>query len=118
MRVTADESFTAVIYGGQMLDITKGDVLKGDVANYLLDSGAPVTADETDEQTEELVTGSVAPEPVEETDELNIDGKIEDVLAWVGDDAERALEAHAAEEAKGDKARPRLLSKLAELVEA
>ena len=118
MRVTADESFTAVIYGGQMLNITKGDVLKGDVANYLLDSGAPVMANESDEQAEELVTDSGATEEVEETDELNIDGKIEDVLAWVGADADRALEAHSAEEARGDKARSTLLAKLAELVEA
>lgn len=104
MRVTAQSSFTVVIQGGQMLDVKTGDAFTGDVAVYLLHSGADVAGDE--------------PEPAEVPgDELDIDGKIDDVLAWVGDDPERALEAHAAEEAKGDKARPRLLSKLAELVD-
>lgn len=116
MRVTADESFTAVIYGGQMLDITKGDVLKGDVANYLLGSGAPVTPDESDEEPAEVEQEDLAEEQSDDLgEELNIDGKIDDVLAWVGDSKERATEARVAEEAKGDKARPRLLSKLAEL---
>lgn len=116
MRVTADESFTAVIYGGQMLDITKGEVLKGDVANYLLGSGAPVTRSGSDEEPAEDEQDPSGGQPDDLGDEeLNIDGKIDDVLSWVGDSKERATEARMAEEAKGDKARPRLLSKLAEL---
>ena len=105
MRVTADETFTAVITGGQMLDITKGDTFKGDVATYLLDSGAPVTVDEVEPEQDD-------PEPFD-VKAATIDA----VLAWVGDDAERALEAHTAEESKGDKARPRLLARLTEIVE-
>lgn len=115
MRVTAEADFTAVIHGGQMLEVKRGDVLKGDVAAYLLRSGAAVISEDVSDQVDE--------EPIEEgeeppADELNIDGKIEDVLTWVGDDPERALEAHSAEEARGDKARSTLLAKLAELVEA
>lgn len=104
MRVTAQSSFTAVIQGGQMLDVKPGDEFTGDVGVYLLRSGADVVAAD-EERSEE----SEAPEA------LDINGKIEDVLAWVGDDLDRAAEARAAEEAKGDKARTRLLSKLAEL---
>lgn len=115
MRVTAQSSFTAVITGGQMLDVKPGDVFTGDVATYLLRSGADVT--EADEQTDEQVNPEEEVEETEESGELNIDGKIEDVLAWVGDDPERALEAHSAEEARGDKARSTLLAKLAELVD-
>ena len=106
MRVTAQSSFTAVIAGGQILDVKAGDEFTGDVAVCLLRTGADVTSDEPADEEQETAG-----------DELNIDGKIDDVLAWVGDDAERALEAHTAEEAKGDKARPRLLSKLAELID-
>lgn len=109
MRVTAEADFTAVIHGGQMLEVKRGDVFKGDVAAYLLHSGAAVTSDEQTERAASDQTDQAA-------DELNIDGKIEEVLAWVGADAERALEAHSAEEARGDKARSTLLTKLAELV--
>lgn len=107
MRVTAQEDFTAVIAGGQLLDCKMGDTFKGDVARRLFESGAPVeVAESNEDEAEEIAT----------PDELDIDGKIDDVLEWVGDDSDRALEAHSLEEAKGDKARPRLLSKLAELV--
>lgn len=115
MRVTAQSSFTAVIAGGQMLDVKPGDEFTGDVGAYLLRSGADVA--EVDEAEEPAVEESEDPEAleeVEESGELNIDGKIEDVLAWVGDDPSRATEARVAEEAK-DKPRPRLLAKLAEL---
>ena len=112
MRVTADETFTAVIKGGQMLDVTKGDVFKGDVATYLLDSGAPVTADEVEP------VGEVEPDQDGPDEPFDVKAAtIDAVLAWVGDDAERALEAHTAEESKGDKARPRLLARLTEIVE-
>lgn len=41
------------------------------------------------------------------------DGTIDDVLAWVGDDAERARQAIAAENAEGGKARKTLVEQLA-----
>jgi len=40
------------------------------------------------------------------------DAKIDDVLAWVGDDITRAGQAKTVEESKGDKARSRLIAKL------
>ncbi len=116
MRVTAQSNFTAVIQGGQMLDVKAGDEFTGDVAAYLLRTGADVVeAGEQDEEPEKSETPEVEGSAGAS---LNIDGKIDDVLEWVGDDKARALEAHAAEEAKGDKARPRLLGKLTELIEA
>lgn len=117
MRVTADETFTAVITGGQMLDITKGDVFKGDVAAYLLDSGAPVTAVDA-EPVEEVEPEQDGPDQGDGPEPFDVKtATIDAVLAWVGDDAERAREAHTVEESKGDKARPRLLARLTEIVE-
>lgn len=115
MRVTAQSSFTAVIAGGQMLDVKPGDEFTGDVGAYLLRTGADVAeADEAEEPAVDEPGDSETVEVEEESDELDIDAKIEDVLAWVGDDQSRATEARVAEEAK-DKPRPRLLAKLAEL---
>lgn len=107
MRVRATEAFNAV-RECQILTVAAGTVLDGDVAQYLLTTGAPV---------EQLDAPEPSSDPEELGDELNIDGKIEDILAWVGEDADRALEAHDAEEAKGDKARSTLLAKLAEIVQ-
>lgn len=113
MRVTATADFTAVIQGGQMLNVRKGDVLKGDVAAYLLDTGAAVEPVEAEEFVEVVDTGNGdSPEP----EALDVSGKIDDIAAWVGDDAGRAREALDAEQAKGDKARPRLVAKLTELL--
>lgn len=100
MRVRATQAFAAV-RDCQIIELTAGQEVDGDIAAYLLNTGAAV----------ELLDG----DPVDIVDELHIDGKIEDVLAWVGDDTDRALAALEAEEAKGDKARPRLLAKLNEI---
>ncbi len=107
MRVTAEQDFTAVIHGGQMLTITKGDVLKGDVARYLLDTGAAVVEDPAETGEEQAPSAEV----------LDVKtATIDAVLAWVGNDPDRALEAHEIEESKADKARPRLLAALVEIV--
>jgi hypothetical protein len=114
MRVTAEQDFTAVITGGQMLTVKRGDMLKGDVARYLLDTGAAVTTVEAEEQAVEQV--EVLPDPVI-VEGLDVKAAtIDAVLAWVDGDTDRALEAHELEESKGDKARPRLLAALVEIV--
>lgn len=116
MRVRATKAFS-VVRNCQITDLQEGQEVDGDFARYLLESGAQV--EPIDDDAHALLSQDDAPEPVEKTgDELDIDGKIDDVLAWVGDDPERALIAHDAEEAKGDKARPRLLTKLSEIVES
>lgn len=48
--------------------------------------------------------------------ELDITKPIEAILAWVGEDPERALEAFAVEQARGGSARQTLLAKLEALV--
>ena len=118
MRVKTNRDIT-FFYEMVPYSVANGTVVGGIVARHLLATGADV-APEDDEAAgflaarEETSTADVAA-PV---DQLDIDAKIDDVLAWVGNDPERALEAHTAEEAKGDKARPRLLAKLTEIVEA
>lgn len=110
MRVIVNEDMK-VFHGHVPVALKAGQEVSGDLAEMLLTGtrGKVSRVDSTEE-----------PEPPLEapSDELNIEGKIEDVLAWVGDDPERALEAHSAEEDRGDKARSTLLAKLAELVEA
>lgn len=101
MQVKVDSGFTAV-HKCQMLTYTPGQVVKGDIAAYLLDTGAPVTQ----------IDGE-ATEPA--ADELDITGTIEHILEWVGEDQERALAAHIAESEK-EKPRPRLLSRLDEIM--
>lgn len=97
MQVKVDSGFTAV-HKCQMLTFTPGQVVKGDIAVYLLGTGAAVT--------------QIDSEPA---DDLDITGTIEQVLDWVGDNQDRALEASVAESEK-DKPRPRLLARLNEIM--
>jgi|SRR5262245_5653264 len=111
MRVRATAAFSAV-RDCQIIDISPGDEMDGDLAVYLMATGAavePLNAPEPEAGDRQGTAPGV--------DEPPIDGKIEDVLAWVGDDTDRALVAHDAEEAKGDKARSTLLARLAEIVQ-
>lgn len=67
-----------------------------------------------DGQVLPYVPPSVEPEPVPDGDEVP-DGSAKDVLAWVGDDQERALQALAAEEGK-ESPRKGLVANLEKLV--
>lgn len=127
MRVTVDETLTA-IHRCQLLTFQQGEQVRGDIAAYLLRSGAAVSP--ADDEAHALLEPPVVDDSAESEDdstgddledgpeggELDISAStIDQVLAWVGDNPERALTAHAAEEARGDKARTRLLAKLAEI---
>jgi hypothetical protein len=123
MQVTVDETLT-VIHKCQLLTFQKDETVRGDIAAYLLRTGAAVSPADDDAQRladgvpAEEATPEAAVQPTESSSdgsELDITGTIDQVLAWVADDSERALAAHAAEEARGDKARTTLLSKLAEI---
>lgn len=103
MRVKANTSFT-YFYDMVPYQAKAGEEFDGLAARHLVATNADVTS--LDEEPAAESGQSVAP-----VDELDITAKISDVLAWVGDDQTRALEAHAAEENK-DKPRPRLLSQL------
>jgi len=107
VRVVVNEDMK-VFHGHVPVALKAGQEISGDLAELLLaGTRGKVTRVDPDEEPAEVPRS-------EEVDKLNIDGKIDEVLAWVGDDLDRAAEARAAEEAKGDRARPRLLSKLAE----
>lgn len=103
MQVKVDSGFTAV-HKCQLLTFTPGQVVKGDIASYLLGTGAAVT--QLDVKPDE---------PAAPVDELDISGTIEQVLDWVGDNQDRALEASLAESEK-EKPRPRLLGRLNEIM--
>lgn len=120
MQVTADETFTAV-HRCQLISVEKGATIEGDIAAYLLRTGAAVTPADDDaqrvaegEEDETPETPELDEEP-EVASDLDITGTIDQVLAWVGDSPEKALQAHQAEEERGDKARSTLLAKLAEI---
>lgn len=107
MRVQANRDLT-FFYGMVPYTVTAGQIVDSAGARHLLDTGADVTVlDEEPPAAVEAVQATAG-------GELDITGKISDVLAWVGDNQDRALEAHAAEEAK-DKPRTRLLAQLEEI---
>lgn len=103
MRVVVNEDMK-VFHGHVPVELKKGQEVSGDLAEMLL-AGArrKVTRVDTELASDRAV------------DDLDIAGTIEQVLEWVGTDPERALQAHEAEEARGDKARSTLLAKLADI---
>lgn len=101
MRVKVD-SDCRVYWNYMVQDLKKDQVVDGDFAEHLSNTGAPVTALDED--------GDGVP-----------DGTIDQTLAWVNEDPEqvtaRAAAALAAEQAKGDKARSTLVDALTKLAE-
>ncbi|MET9729692.1 hypothetical protein ABZZ79_03195 [Streptomyces sp. NPDC006458] len=124
MRVLVREALKAYI-NHQPEDFTPGQEIKGDTAVYLLRNGAAV--DPCDDEAEELAQALAAegqddePEETEPDDdqtpaELDITGSVPHVLAWVGEDPERARQALAAELAQ-DKPRSTLVKQLEKTAE-
>jgi hypothetical protein len=96
--------------------LKKDDEVTGELAAYLVSTHSPVEPLD-DEARALLEAPAQEPEqetPVEPPEELDIDAKADDVLAWVGEDPERASEALAAEQAK-DKPRSTLVKQLEKL---
>ncbi|SEN86805.1 hypothetical protein [Nonomuraea pusilla] len=113
MRAVATEAFKAY-YGMQPLDFPEGHEFSGDVAVYMLQTGAPV--EPADDEARALLSAAEAQPPApEEQDVPPIDGTINEVLAWVGDDQERAVQARDEESAR-DKPRSTLLAQLDEII--
>lgn len=100
MRVRVREAHR-LYWNYRLIDLAAGDEETGDLAAYLLSTGSPVDL--------------VDDEP--DSGELDVDGTVADVLAWVGEDPQRAEQALAAESAK-DKPRATLLAALAKLGES
>jgi hypothetical protein len=100
MRIRVKEPFRTY-FNYQVHRLAAGDVVKGSLAEHV--AGDPRV---------EVID---APAPAPKPDGLDIDGTAAEVLAWVGDDDERALEAFEAESAKG-KPRSTLLAQLEKLI--
>ena len=83
-------------------------------ANWLLSDGTTFSGSpaEADAAEAELTGGATPADP-----DAVPDGKVDEVLAWVDGDKDRAAKALEAEQAKGDKARTTLTGPLEELLE-
>lgn len=116
MRCVVNENFK-VFHGHSPVKLEAGQIVSGSLADLLLRSARrKVTAlpDEDQAATEPQpppgsgdpkvpdpgAGGNLAVPPPPPPDELNIEASVKDVLAWVGEDLERARTALAAEQAK------------------
>lgn len=115
MRVVVTEAFRAYL-NMQPEDLAKGQEVKGSAAAYLLEAGAPV--EPIDDEARDHLEAAEASEETEPEPpaELDIDATAADVLAWVGEDTDRAAEALEAELAK-DKPRSTLVKSLEKLAD-
>lgn len=105
MRVRADEACKAYWNYG-IVNIAEGEIVEGGLAQYLAETGAPVTVLE-----DEPTAGADRPPS------LGVpDGTIDEIMEWVGDDPAKALRALEAETA--GKARTTLVGKLEKILEA
>lgn len=101
--------------------LNKDDEVSGELAAYLVSTHSPV--EPLDDEARALLEGS-AEEPEQEPQvpadppgELNVNAKTDDILAWVGEDQERARTALELEQVK-DKPRSTLVKQLEKLIGA
>jgi hypothetical protein len=96
--------------------LKKDDEVAGELAAYLLSTHSPVEPIDDDARAllEPQAEGEGPEDPQEPPAELDIDATAKEVLAWVGDDPDRADEALAAEQAK-DSPRSTLVKQLEKL---
>lgn len=135
MRVIVNENFK-VFHGHVPTQLEAGQIVTGDLAVLLARGARKKVSVLEDDGPEPRDTGGTGgeqdppypppPPPVTEPnsgdpsppppgdDELDIDAPVADVLAWVGEDKERAAEALRQEEAV-DKPRSTLVKQLAKL---
>jgi len=106
MRVRADEA-TQAYWNYGIVKIAKDEIVEGGLAQYLAETGSPVTV------LEDEPAGDNPPPP--DPDAVP-DGSAEKVLEWVDGNPEKALRALEAETA--GKARKGLIASLEKLLEA
>jgi len=91
--------------------LKEGDEVEGELAAYLVSTRSPVEPLDDDARAllepQEKHLEETPPPP----EELDIDGTAAEILAWVGEDADRAAEALDAEQAK-EKPRSTLVKQL------
>jgi hypothetical protein len=105
----------------EVREFGEGDELEGDLARHLA-ANAPEGAVKVTEADPEPEPEPEAPaEPPEVPNpggnEPPVDGTIDDLMAWVNDDPERAAAALAAEQAK-DKPRSTVVKRLTSMVDS
>ncbi|WP_030024901.1 hypothetical protein [Streptomyces monomycini] len=130
MRVRARTALRPY-YNYRLIDIALGEEVSGGLAVHLLETGSDVEpADDAAQRWAPSVAPGAAPaEAADHSEssgghdagavpaaELDIDGTADEVLAWVGDDPQRAEDAIGLETAK-DKPRQTLLKKLDKIAE-
>ncbi len=120
-RVVVNENFK-MFHGHQPLTLEAGQVIEGSLAELLARTARKRVTVLEDEQPDtggssggdqDPPTGDHGPAD----DDLDIDASVADVLAWVGDDRERAVAALDLEEAK-DNPRSTLVKQLAKIADA
>lgn len=112
MRVKVLEDFSPY-YNYGLVPLAKGEEVSGGLALFLLETGS--TVEPVDDDAKAWRPAGHEPEP-ELPVELDIEASASSVLAWVGEDPERAAEALAAEQAK-EKPRSTLVKALEKLAE-
>jgi len=119
MRVKVLEA-SRPYYNYGIVNLAEGEEVKGGLALFLLETGANVEPVDDDAKAWRPADPGESGEAEEGDDapplELDIDASAAVVLAWVGDDPERAAEALEAERAK-DKPRSTLVKSLEKLAE-
>jgi hypothetical protein len=115
MRVRVLKKFTAY-WNYAIAEFREGAELVGEQARHFLDNTPEGTVEvlENDPEPEQVEPESPAAPVQPEGDEPPVDGTIDDLMAWVDGDKERAAQALEAEQAK-DKPRSTVVKRLAAL---
>lgn len=125
MRVVATESFKTY-YGMVCIDVAEGAEAEGDFAVFLAEGGAPVRILEDDRPEQDEPATDVQDPEVEDVppdanghadedgDAPDADATAADVVAWVGEDPDRAAQALEAEQAR-EKPRSTLIKQLSRI---
>jgi hypothetical protein len=114
MRVKALEALS-LYYNYGIVGVGDGEEVKGGLALHLLETGANV--EPLDGDAKAYGQGPASDEPPPGDAELDIEATAADILAWVGEDPERAAEALDAELAK-EKPRSTLVKQLEKLADS
>ncbi|MEU9333130.1 hypothetical protein AB0D49_08190 [Streptomyces sp. NPDC048290] len=114
MRVKVLETCSPY-YNYGLVDLAKDQVVSGGLALFLLEAGSAV--EPVDDAAAVWLAAREAPDgELAPDDELDIDGTAADVLAWVGENQERAARALTEEQAR-DKPRSTLVKQLEKLAD-
>lgn len=115
MRVVVNENFK-MFHGHQPVQLEHGQIVTGSLAELLARSARKrVTVLEDD--LPDADAGQQEQDPPPPPDVLDIDASVADVLAWAGEDADRAAEALRQEQEK-DSPRSTLVKQLTKIADA